>query len=88
MPLTSFDSLSSTPVDNFFDILLSSWQMVMGTVVRRPDRLSHKEPHCLDVVVTVQCEAVIHSRRQNNHAPFLHCYTDPLIILVPDIEVS
>jgi hypothetical protein len=42
----------------------------------------------LDVVVRVQCKAVIHSCRQNNHAPFLHCYADPLIILVPHVEVA
>ena len=42
----------------------------------------------LDVVVGIQCKAVIHSCRQHNHAPFLHCYTDPLIILVSHIKVA
>uniref|UniRef100_A0A0A8XMZ9 Uncharacterized protein n=1 Tax=Arundo donax TaxID=35708 RepID=A0A0A8XMZ9_ARUDO len=87
-PSTSFNSLISTSVDNSLNIFLPSWKMVMVTIVRCPDRLSHKEPHCLDVVVTIQREAVIHSCRQNNHASFLHCYTDPLIIFVPHVKVS
>jgi hypothetical protein len=42
----------------------------------------------LDVVVTIQRKAVIHSCRQNNHAPLLHCYTDPLFIFIPHIKVT
>ena len=42
----------------------------------------------LNVVVTIQRKAVIHSCRQNNHAPLLHSYTDPLFFFIPQIKVS
>lgn len=42
----------------------------------------------LDIVVGVQRKAVVHPCRQNNHASFLQCYTNPLIILVSHIKVS
>lgn len=35
----------------------------------------------------VQCEAVIDAGRKSNHVPLLHGNPDPLVLLVPDIEV-
>jgi hypothetical protein len=59
---------------------------LVPSVQRRPLGLILKQPHCLDIILTVRCEPVINPCRQNNQIVFLQSDAHPIILLRAHIE--
>ncbi len=58
-----------------------------ATVERSPLRILLEQPHSLDVIIIVRCEAVVDARRQDNQIPRLQPNPHPLVPLTPHIEI-
>ena len=58
------------------------------SVVRCPNRFTHKKTHGLDVKSSVHRETMVDTSWKNYQIAFLYLYPDPTIVQVADVKVS
>lgn len=68
-------------------VLFPCRMILLRPIICRPHRLSHKQPHQLDIVISVKGEPVVNSSRQDDQITSLDPNTNPTIIFVPNIKV-
>jgi hypothetical protein len=70
------------------DVHLAGWVFFLWTVEWRPNRLTDKEPHRLDVIGFVTCESMVDTFWKRDEIPLLNVDTDPLVVSIADIKIS
>lgn len=72
----------------FLDIIFTRRVFFLWTVERSPDRLSLEEAHGMAQATLVTSKAMVNPLGQSHQITLFHVNPDPLIILVPNIEVA